>query len=105
LGMPEQHTKGPWRKASGAIDYGAVVSDTSPRPLTGHCLEADEVAAYGGYLIAESIAPQNKALIAAAPDLYEACAAVFSTVEYIHLPDDVIRVLRNAMAKAEGRGF
>ena len=41
-------------------------------------------------------------LYAAAPDLYEACAAVLASGEYIHLEDSVIGMLRDAIVKADG---
>ena len=67
------HTPGPWRRAVGeiAVRYGAVVSDTSPNPPSEY--DASELEAYGGYIIAESIAPQNIPIIRAAPDLLMAC--------------------------------
>lgn len=58
-------TEGPWRP--GKIG-GCVVAD-HPVPEIGG---SDEVEHYGGHLIAESIAPQNVPLIAAAPELLEA---------------------------------
>ena len=74
------------------------------------------IVADGLYLIAEvfgyvGAGPDNPRvgtavadahLYAAAPDLYEACAAVLSSHEYIHLEDSVIGMLREAIAKADG---
>ena len=68
-----QHTPGPWRIGKGAIDYGAVVSDISPNPRRLDAEKADEVAAYGGYVVAESITRNNKPLIAMAPGILAAC--------------------------------
>ena len=68
-----RHTPGPWRIGKGAIDYGAVVSDISPNPRRLDAEKADEKAAYGGYIIAESITRNNKPLIAMAPEILEAC--------------------------------
>ncbi len=68
-----QHTPGPWRIGKGGMLYGAVVSDTSPHPRRLDAEQADEVAAYGGYLIAESIVKQNRPLIAMAPELLATC--------------------------------
>ena len=64
------HTPGPWRIGKG---YDAVVSDTPPNPRLSSSLDAEEVAAYGGYIIAESITKNNKPLIAMAPQILEAC--------------------------------
>lgn len=66
-----EHTPGPWRVGKAG---GAVVTDTPPawvkEPAT---LDDCEVVFYGGYVIAESIAPCDQTLIAAAPDLLAAC--------------------------------
>ena len=65
-----RHTPGPWRIGKG---YGAVVSDISPNPRLSSGLDSDEIAAYGGYIIAESIVKYNKPLIAMAPEILAAC--------------------------------
>jgi len=60
--MPTYEPK-PWRKGK---DYGAVVSDElAPGSLAG----AENREAYGGYLVAESIAAVNTPIIAAAPEM------------------------------------
>ncbi len=63
--MTKKHTPGPWRIGK---SYGAVVADV---PVDSGC-DNDHVEAYGGHLIAESIAVCNRPLIAAAPELLEA---------------------------------
>ena len=65
-----QHTPGPWRMGK---DFGAIVSDTSPNPERLSGRDGEELAAYGGYIIAESIAKANRPLIAMAPELLAAC--------------------------------
>ena len=65
-----QHTPGPWRMGK---DFGAVVSETSPNPERLSSRDGEELAAYGGYVIAESIVPKNRPLIAMAPELLAAC--------------------------------
>jgi len=61
--MPDTQTK--WRKGNG---WGSVVSDVLPPDgLNGSA----DVEAYGGYLIAESIAPSMIPLVAAAPEMRE----------------------------------
>lgn len=56
-----------WRIATAHGNrYGAVVSDT---PSSNSRLGDGEVEAYGGYLVAESIAPEHRPLVAAAPAL------------------------------------
>lgn len=69
--MTTSFTPGPWRVGK---RYGGVVADKPPTSarFSDHYTAASEVEAYGGYLIAESIAPENRDLIAAAPELYEA---------------------------------
>lgn len=59
------HTPGPWRVGE---TFGAIVSDSPVSGIRG----SDNVEAYGGHLIAESVAQQNRALIAAAPELLAA---------------------------------
>lgn len=66
--MTTNHTRGPWRIGKA---HGAVVADV---PVHA-CLDNDHVEAYGGHLIAESIAVCNRPLIAAAPDLLAALEA------------------------------
>ena len=58
------HTAGPWRASIGG-KFAIVVGDYPVPGIKG----SDEVSYYGGHLIAESVAPQNARLIAAAPDL------------------------------------
>lgn len=69
VARPWAHTPGPWRV--GVKGYGEVVTDdpdAAPDDYTAELWEG-----YGGVLIAESIAPRNRALIAAAPDLVAVC--------------------------------
>lgn len=63
--MTTKHTQGPWRIGK---FHGAVVADT---PVNAG-LDNEHVEAYGGHLIAESIAVCNRPLIAAAPELLDA---------------------------------
>lgn len=67
------HTPGPWRAAR---LHGAVVADIPILEVPG----SDDVTYYGGHLIAESIAAQNVALIAAAPDLLAALRVMRETM-------------------------
>lgn len=52
---------------------GAVVSDVLPKDAVGGSEDADY---YGGYLIAESIAPSMVSLVSAAPELLAALEMV-----------------------------
>ncbi len=56
------HNPGPWRAST---QSDAVVADTAICEVRG----ADDIAYYGGYLIAESVARRNQPLIIAAPKL------------------------------------
>ena len=56
------HTPGPWRRGK---CYQSIVADAPVPGIKG----SDDVEAYGGNLIAESVATQNIPLIAAAPEL------------------------------------
>lgn len=60
------HTPGPWREGK---NCGAIVADTAEGlSVNGtYCDESKEY--YGGYLIAETVASANKALIIEAPEL------------------------------------
>lgn len=68
IAFSEAPSAGPWRIGD---NYGAVVTD---EPIAGQDEECRK--AYGGYLVAESIAPKNRPLIAAAPRLRNALAAL-----------------------------
>lgn len=63
------HIPGPW------IDGKTADSIIAP---AGRCV-ADIEEWYGGYVVAESIDPENKPLIKAAPDLLEACKVLVKT--------------------------
>src|SRR5437899_8470315 len=73
---PGAHTAGPWRISDNP--YGAIVSD-HPTGRVGEAgyTTADglhfpgDCAAYGGYVICESVLACNKPLIAAAPEMFE----------------------------------
>lgn len=70
------HTPGPWRTCKPNPmfgGYGYVVADTPNDPDPYRTGDNQALADYVGHLIAESICPQNVALIAAAPDLLRAC--------------------------------
>jgi hypothetical protein len=62
---------------------------------------------YGGYLVAESIPKQEYVnLIAAAPDLLEACKIALElegTISASYDPEEFCTMLRAAIAKAEGK--
>jgi hypothetical protein len=89
----------PWRFGNGSDD---VVADHP----TGHDDPAI-VAHYGGHLVAESIPPQYRALIKAAPDLLtelqKLLAAYRALAKLGHSEDDAYTVgPHNAIAKATG---
>ena len=96
------HTQGPWRPGKTG---GAVVADY-PIPEVGG---SEHVEYYGGHLVAESIAPQNVSIIAAAPEML---TALKDTLDYWTSTgfakctkgcDCVVDEVRAAIAKAEGR--
>lgn len=99
--MRDQYTLGPWRPGKTG---GCVVAD-HPVPEIGG---SDAVDYYGGHLIAESIAPQNVPLIAAAPDLLEALEMVRDADEDCKsdglptIPDIARAKIDRAIAKAKG---
>ncbi|CAB3928948.1 hypothetical protein [Achromobacter deleyi] len=72
--MTTKHTPGPWRIGK---CHGAVVAEV---PVHAG-LDNDHVEAYGGHLIAESIAVCNRPLIAAAPELLLAAARYLNALD------------------------
>ena len=96
------HTPGPWR-ADLRSPYGSIVATTG-KGLT-RATDAQNVQAYGGYLIAESVQPCNAALLAAAPDLL---AAVMTAFDYlasaIGTKEETIASLWEAYKQATGVG-
>ncbi|CAB3846181.1 hypothetical protein LMG3482_01881 [Achromobacter deleyi] len=72
--MTTNHTPGPWRIGKA---HGAVVADV---PVNAG-LDNDHVEAYGGHLIAESIAVCNRPLIAAAPELLRAAVRYLNALD------------------------
>lgn len=110
--FPEtKHTPGPWK-----VGEGSFVTASHPIPEVGG---SDAVDYYGGHLVAESIARQNLAIIAAAPDLLEALKSYLSNYSDSDLvilsaatsglgeigPDTAKReiIARAAIAKATGK--
>jgi hypothetical protein len=55
---------------------------------------------YGGFLIAESVLPCNRQIIAAAPDLLEACENLEN--DNGSIPDHAWEMIQNAIKKARG---
>ncbi len=90
-----KHTPGPWRKGSGRW----VVAD-SPASLFG--VSDEERRYYEGYLIAESISPENLAIIAAAPEMLEALKAIAEATMRRQLPitSEINDLAMAAIAKA-----
>lgn len=96
------HTKGPWRR--GKV-YQSVACDTS-NGVIGN--SASEVENYGGYLIAESIAPQNIPVITAGPEMLEALRVLRDADDDrkaddgLRFPPSIRMMINQAIAKAEG---
>ena len=99
MNQNQLHTPGPWRVGSNS---GAVISDRSIEHGPNGC---DCVDYYGGHLIAESIAPCNRNLIAAAPELLDALRVVVGQLEGHELNNGDVSAINNAyaaIAKATG---
>jgi len=106
-------TSPPWRKGKVA---GAVVADTHSSMSRPEYAEREKEY-YGGYLIAESVSPENEPLITAAPDMYEACKRALPILSalvnekklrpeecgYETSGYETLLLLKNAILKAEGR--
>jgi hypothetical protein len=100
--MDTKHTPGPWRAGSGTGGKGSVVSDQLAAGALGG---SDAVKYYGGHLIAESVAPENIPLIAAAPELLAALQAMLDNLRkgpFAFRDSDELRAARAAVAKATG---
>jgi len=103
--MQDKHTPGPWRIGR---NYGAVVADHPVPEMSG----SDHVEAYGGHMVGESIAPRNRQLIAAAPELAVALRRLLSEYIFTRTMDgtsaedcetmECVSVARAALAKATG---
>ena len=109
------HTPGPWVDSPGSGD--AIISTNHDAiqaeidrggPFTKEALED-----YGGYVIAESVAPNNKALIKAAPEMLTACKSMraainayrdtdISTMAFFGLLCEGETLVNAAIAKVEG---
>lgn len=98
------HTPGPWKIGKN----GSVVTDTPDRQVEITGLNAqDTINWYGGHVICETVTNANAVLIAAAPELLEACKywledgrfLVANTAEH----SNAVEMLRNAIAKAESK--
>lgn len=110
--MSAPWTPGPWR-ASPRFKSAVVAAHPVPG-MRG----SDDVPGYGGHLVAESVAPQNVPLIAAAPDLAEALEPFASEANAllslgltlndedgpvtIIVPSAALRRARAALSKAKG---
>lgn len=95
------HTKGPWRIGK---HTNSVISDNSNGLEINGATGEEAVKYYGGNLICESVSIENAKLIAAAPDLLEACLKVINggygcapSVEYM---DSLKKECEKAIKKA-----
>lgn len=110
------HTKGPWLDSPGASD--AIISQDEDAikeelglggPFTQQALDD-----YGGFIICESVVPNNKPLIKAAPYLYGVCKLWLGAVQnslalrlaLADLPEGagpaLIEMLQEGIAMADG---
>ena len=98
----KQYSKGPWWLSDKQPD---AVLTADPSASEGYRYAEDNLQYYGGHLVAESIAPQNRPLIAAAPDMLEACEEALAWIQdhTLVIALDVKDSLRMAIAKAKGQ--
>ena len=101
------HTKGPWRADSAGL-LGSIVADAP----TGepNIDKPDHVEAYQGFLVAESVLPQNRPIIAAAPEMLDLLETIRDADEDCRkdnlpriLPAHIRAKLDELIAKAGGR--
>lgn len=107
--MSSKHTPGPWY--AGRPDMQTVVDGVGSKWIYG-----PEDSGVGGYVaVASGLASDdwgvimaNACLIAAAPDLLEACEAALANLDYLreqwgfHASREMTGKLRAAVAKANG---
>jgi hypothetical protein len=96
------HTPGPWHIGKSA---GAVVADV---PVEDGVTGTGDVEYYGGHLVAETVAPCNRPLIAAAPKLLSALRELNRAWNATSFPcsdrmDAALKDADDAIAEAEGR--
>ena len=90
--MESKHTTGPWRVHRYDFDTSGGIKVTT--------------ADVGRRVIAEVLNPDNAALIAAAPDMYQALETALAGFTNIGKPgvmSAAMHAIREALAKAEGR--
>src|SRR5437870_10380516 len=103
------HTPGPWR-TSGHLPGRIVADHPTGRPLEadpftteGGVLIPDDLQAYGGYMVCESVLPKDKARIAAAPEMFETlrlAEAWISGASGLTL-QEVLRPIRDLISRIE----
>lgn len=100
------YSKGNWKIGN---NHGVVVTDNhegfrNPENGLGVSSGHSDIAYYGGYLICESVMkPDDAKLIAAAPELLEACNQVMYLYKTDgHLLNFNIDIIRLAIDKATG---
>lgn len=86
-----KHTPKPWADG-GPADSIVSQSNEGLAPYT-HTYSEECLAYYGGYVIAESVAPCNKAVLKAAPDLLIACELAKSLLEALRIDHNVGQLL------------
>jgi len=94
-----KYTPGPW--SVGTKQGDTIIADKKHARHdreTGH----DAIDYYGGVCVAESVLPENRELIAAAPEMLEALKAVNSSAEWDYLEGNVQEAVAAAITKAEG---
>lgn len=77
------HTGGEW--SVGKTDC-VVSSETDSGIVPG----GDDVAYYGGYLVCESISPNNRPIVSAAPDMFDALLAIKEKLHFIGMPGEKV---------------
>lgn len=92
-----RYNQGPWR-------IGALASVVCDTPVENGVPGTSDVEHYGGYLICETVSLPNALLIAAAPDLLEACKKALDYLQRsdVYRDGDAYPALIQAITKAEG---
>lgn len=95
-----EHSKGPWWLSDKQPD---AVLTADPSASEGLRYAEDNFQYYGGHLVAESIAPQNRPLIAAAPELLDALEVLVEKYGEIKYDEALVKKVEALIAKAKGQ--
>lgn len=100
------HTKGPWENGN----VGDAIISKHPNAIAGPSYTKDVLDYYGGAVICESVNSEDKPIIKAAPEMYEAMKRIpqqrhgsFEDGWTVFLTGYQMKAIEDILLKAEGR--